>query len=219
MGETNLALHKDMTLPSRDLVLALLQDQAVEKRPDLRLLQLRAEQADREFELAIADGTPNVQPFIRYSWSRDQFDSFAFSGSGQLSRIREKDHLFTFGVAIPLFTPKRTEGLQDAAQARGAEARLRRQHLEAAVRTEVDAAYQRWLTTRRALEIFNEGVIRQSEQNLITIREAFRFGQLTVTDVLVEQRRLIDTQLAYIDAATEHFVAFADLERAVGESL
>jgi cobalt-zinc-cadmium efflux system outer membrane protein len=218
-GEEAISWQKDMTAPSRELDLERLQEQAVLKRPDLKLLQFRGEQADREFALALAEGTPNLQPFIRYSWSRNQFDQFGLTGNRQLSRIHEKDHLFTFGVSIPLFTAQRTEGLQMAAQARGAEVRLRRQHLETVVRAEVLAAFQRWLTTRNAIDIFKQGVLQQSEQNLATIREAFRLGQLPVSDVLVEQRRLLDTQLAFIDASADHFLAFAELERAVGEPL
>jgi len=59
-------------------------------------------------------------------------------------------------------------------------------------------------------------VLQQSEQNLAVIRESYSLGQLRLLDVLNEQRRLIETQLGYIDAESELFQSVTELERAVG---
>ena len=69
------------------------------------------------------------------------------------------------------------------------------------------------------MEILNRGVIGQSERNLAMIRQAHALGQLRILDVLNEQRRLIETQLVYLDAQSELFEAFAELERSVGGSI
>ena len=73
--------------------------------------------------------------------------------------------------------------------------------------------------TTWALELLQNGVIQQSEKNLIVIREAYRLGQLRVMDVLNDQRRLVETELAYVDSQGETALAFAELERAVGGNL
>ena len=69
------------------------------------------------------------------------------------------------------------------------------------------------------MAVFRQGVVDQADQNLVVMREAYTLGQLRLVDVLNEQRRLIDTRLAYVDAETELAQAAADLERAVGMDL
>jgi len=48
------------------------------------------------------------------------------------------------------------------------------------------------------------------------IREAYKLGQLRLLDVLNEQRRLVDTQMAYIDAQADAARTWAELQRAAG---
>ena len=62
-------------------------------------------------------------------------------------------------------------------------------------------------------------MVRQSEQNLEIMRQAYGLGQLRMLDVLNEQRRLIDTQMAHIEAKAELARALAELERAAGGEL
>lgn len=62
-------------------------------------------------------------------------------------------------------------------------------------------------------------MLQQSEKNLSVIRQAYQLGQLRLLDVLAEQRRLIETQLNYIDTQLELARALSELERAVGGNL
>ena len=133
--------------------------------------------------------------------------------------MRDRDNILTVGLSVPLFQPKRNQGAIAAAQARTAAARLRREHLESVVRLEVEAAFRRWQSARSAVDILNRGVIGQSERNLAVLRQAYTAGQLRILDVLNEQRRLIETQLAYLDVQSELFEAFAELEASVGGSI
>ena len=103
--------------------------------------------------------------------------------------------------------------------ARATSARLHREYLESAVPRDVEAAYARWTAARDTVSVFRQGVIDQADQNLVVMREAYTLGQLRLLDVLNEQRRLIETRLAHIDAETELAQAAADLERAVGMDL
>ena len=103
--------------------------------------------------------------------------------------------------------------------ARTTQAELRREHLLQTIPQEVEAAFRRWSGAQRTLQILKSGVVEQSEKNLIVIREAYRLGQLRLFDVLNEQRKLIETQLAFVDAQAEAAQALAELERAVGGNL
>jgi cobalt-zinc-cadmium efflux system outer membrane protein len=103
-----------------------------------------------------------------------------------------------------------------AAAARSAGARLRREYLEKNILLEVEAAYQRWRAASESVQMLQSGVLDPSTSNLSVIREAYQLGQLRLLDVLNEQRRLVDTQLAYIDAQADAARTWAEVERAAG---
>ena len=133
--------------------------------------------------------------------------------------MRDRDNVLTFGLSIPIFASGRNRGNVDAATARLSAARQHREALEVAVPADVDAAYQRWLTAKETLALFEHGVVDQSKENLSVMRQAYTLGQLRLIDVLNEQRRLVDTELTYVDAQTELAQAIAELERATGSDL
>jgi cobalt-zinc-cadmium efflux system outer membrane protein len=123
------------------------------------------------------------------------------------------------GISIPLQTRKRNQGNVEAAVARQNAAKLRREHLELTIPIEVDAAWQRYQAARNTVAILNRGVLDESEKNLSVIRQAYDLGQLRLLDVLNEQRRLLETQLSYIDAQAELARNLAELERVAGGDL
>jgi cobalt-zinc-cadmium efflux system outer membrane protein len=123
------------------------------------------------------------------------------------------------GISIPLQTRKRNQGNVEAAAARQNAAKLRREHLELTIPIEVDAAWQRYQAARNTIAILNRGVLDESEKNLSVIRQAYDLGQLRLLDVLNEQRRLLETQLSYIDAQADLARSLAELERAAGGDL
>jgi cobalt-zinc-cadmium efflux system outer membrane protein len=84
------------------------------------------------------------------------------------------------------------------------------------VREEVSTAFRRYQTARQALAIFDEGVIRQSQENVRILRAAYQLGEIRLMDVINEQRRLVDTQRAYTELLKEARLAEVELERAVG---
>ena len=196
-----------------------LQKMAYERRPDLVIARILEEQGGAETNLQRAEGRPDLTASARYIHRRSQFPQLGLNDSGTPVPLIDKDNLLAFGLSIPLFTGSRTKGAVEAAVARQDAARLRREFLEANIPLEVEAAYRKWEAASHSMSLYASGVIAQSEQNLTVIRESYRLGQLRILDVLNEQRRLIDTQLAYVDAQTELAQAIAELERAVGGDL
>jgi cobalt-zinc-cadmium efflux system outer membrane protein len=199
--------------------LTQLKQRALESRADLRVARLLEEQGAAEVDLAEAQSRPDVALSARYSRRSAQFEQFGLTASGLPVPLRDRDNILSLGVSVPLLTRKRNLGAIEAAGARAAGARLRREHLGAAIPLEVEASWRRWEAARRALEILEGGVVRQSEQNLEIMRQAYGLGQLRMLDVLNEQRRLIDTQMAHIEAKAELARALAELERAAGGEL
>src|SRR6185369_8539857 len=113
----------------------------------------------------------------------------------------------------------RNQGNVEASIARAAAAKFRREHLEATVPLEVEAAYRRWRAAYEVVGVFERGIVGQSEQNLSVIRQAYQLGQLRLLDVLNEQRRLVETELSHIDAQAALLRSIVELERVTGALL
>lgn len=215
-----IAVPTDFTLSIEDRSLGQWQERALTQRADLRAARLSEDQTLAEVTLERAQGVPNVTASVRYARRNSLFDDqLALSPAGVPVNLRDRDNVLTFGVAIPLFSGRRNRGNIEAATARENAAHLRREFLESTIPAEVEAAYRRVTAAQRTLDLFERGVIAQSERNLTVIREAYTLGQLRVLDVLNEQRRLIDTELAYIDAQSDFAQALAELERTTGGNL
>jgi len=214
-----LPLATETVAASTSRTLEDLMAQSLRDRPDLRALQRLEEQAAAEEALAHAEGKPNLAATARYARIDSSFDQLGYDGSGQLVPLRARDHMLSVGLSVLIFPPKRNQGLVMAAQARTSAARLRREYLESVVRLEVEAAFGRWQAASRAVDLLGQGVVGPSEQNLAVLRQAYAAGQIRIIDVLNEQRRLIDTQLTYLDAQSELVEAFAELAAAVGGPL
>lgn len=216
-------LDSGVRIPDSDIFapipsdLSTLKQQALENRADLKTVRLEEEQEAAGVELAKAEAKPDVTLSAGYARQDNQFDGlFGFNNSGVLSPLRDRDDVLQFGVSIPLRTSRSGAGNVQAATARTSGARLRREFLERNIPLEVEAAYQRWRTASDSVQLLQSGVLDPSTNNLSVMREAYKLGQLRLLDVLNEQRRLVDTQLAYIDAQADAARTWAEVERTAG---
>ena len=185
-------------------------DIALRTRPDLRLARLTEEVAQAGFRLARAQGAPDLTAFTRYTLSRAVFDD---TPAGVLS---DKDRLLTFGVSVGIPVLNRNQGAKAEAAAAISQARTRREFLETVVRSEVQSAYARYEAARSAILTYGQGVIARSADNIRVIRSAYELGQFTITDLITEQRRLVDSQRDFTEALAEQYRALADLQAAIG---
>ncbi|MCZ2078572.1 MAG: TolC family protein [Bryobacterales bacterium] len=197
-----------------------LRRRALEIRPDLRAARALASQTAAEVELAEALSMPDLTLSAQYTRRTGQFeDPIRTTGSGPPLVLQDRDNVLTFGISIPLQSRKRNLGNIEAASTRQSAAELRREHLEITIPLEVEAAWQRYRAARSTVEILNRGVVEESQRNLSIIRQAYTLGQLRLLDVLNEQRRLLETELSYIDAEAELARSRAELELATGGDL
>jgi cobalt-zinc-cadmium efflux system outer membrane protein len=216
-----LALVEDaLPPPAAARTVADLQQRALARRPDFLAAKLVEEQGTAEVALTEAQSRADPVLTARYSHRNERFaDLFGQTAAGSPAALRDRDNVLAFGVSIPLLARRRNLGNIEAAAARATGARSLRQHLEAVIPLDVEAAWRRWDAAARSLEILASGVVEQSEKNIEIMRQAYALGQLRLLDVLNEQRRLIDTRLAFIDAETDVRRAFVELEQATGGEL
>ncbi len=185
-------------------------DVALRTRPDLRFARLNEEVARAGLRLARAQGAPDVTPFTKYSYGRSVFDDTP------VGVLRDRDKLLTFGVSVGIPVFNRNQGGKAEAAAAINQTERRRAFLEAVVRSEVQSAYARYEAAQAAVTTFEQGVIPRSTENVRTIRAAYQIGAFSITDLLVEQRRLLDAQREFTEALAERYRALADLQAAIG---
>lgn len=188
-------------------------DIALRTRPDLRLARLTEEAAQAGLRLARAQGTPDLTASARYTMNRSTLDSTP------VGPIADRDRLLTFGVSVGIPVFNTNQGAKQEAALAIEQAQKRREFLEQLVRSQVAAAYARYDATNKALTTFEQGVIGRSTENIQAIRAAYQLGEFRITDLLAEQRRLLDAQREFTEALAERYRALADLQTAIGTPL
>ena len=188
-------------------------DIALRTRPDLRFARLTEEAAQAGLRLARAQSAPDLTASARYTASRSVFDSTP------VGPIGDRDRLLTLGVSVGIPVFNTNQGAKQEAALAIVQAQNRREFLEQLVRSEVTAAYARYDASNKALSTFEQGVIGRSTENIQAIRAAYQLGEFRITDLLAEQRRLLEVQREFTDALAERYRALADLQTAIGSPL
>ena len=78
-------------------------------------------------------------------------------------------------------------------------------------------ASRRYQSALRTLELIQTGVVNETQAGFTITQLAYRLGDMRLLDVLVQQRSLVDAQIAELTA--EAAAAEAGLELAVGGSV
>ncbi len=200
--------HPVLLAPPTSLETAI--EIALRTRPDLRLARLTEEVAQAGLRLARAQSSPEVTAFTRYTQGRSSFDNTP------VGVLTDRDRTLTFGVSVGIPVFNKNQGAKAEAATAITQAQRRREFIEAVVRSEVMSAYARYEAARRALVVFESGVISRSNENIRIIRAAYEIGAYRITDLIAEQRRLIDSEREYTEALAEQYRAIADIQAAVG---
>jgi cobalt-zinc-cadmium efflux system outer membrane protein len=183
---------------------------ALRTRPDLKLARLEEDVAQAGLRLARAQAAPDLSLFTRYGTNRNTIDTTP------IGPLTDLDRQLSFGVSITLPVFNRNQGAKAEAATAIAQAQRRREFIEQVVRAEVMGAYARYQAARNALTTFEQGVIARSNENIRVIRGAYQIGGFRITELLNEQRRLLDAQREYTEALAERYRAWADLQAAIG---
>jgi len=196
-------------LPNPPASLDAAVDLALRTRPDLRFARLSENVALAGYRLVKAQAAPQVTAFVQYSDVLGTFDTTP------IAVLNDRDRLLAFGVSVTLPIFNRNQGTKSEAQLAITQAQRRREFTESVVRSEVTAAYRRYEAAQASVQTYERGVIARSEQNVQTMRAAFQIGAFRVTELLAEQRRLVDMQREMTEALAERYRALAELRAAL----
>lgn len=205
-----LVLRSDMPLeelapdlPSADAAVA----RALAQRPDL----LAAEAAERAAEAALRQARSEARPRL------DLIGTYSHKTAGTRGGEEERLAGGGIGLSLPLFN--RNRGAIAEAELAIEQAQLARQALELEVEAEVRGALVRWQAAQGALDAYNEEIVPQSQANLETLRQAYQVGGVPLSEVLTEQRRMLESEADFAGALGEAYRSAADLRLAIGEDL
>lgn len=185
-------------------------DLALRTRPDLRFARLSETVALAGYRLVKAQAAPQVTAFVQYSNVLGTFDDTP------IGVLNDRDRLLGFGVSVTLPIFNRNQGAKAEARLVITQAQRRREFAESVVRAEVTAAYRRYEAAQASIQTYERGVIERSEKNVQTMRAAYQVGAFRVTELLAEQRRLVDMQREMTEALAERYRALAELRAALG---
>lgn len=183
---------------------------ALQTRPDLQLAMLEKVVAEAGLRLVRAQAAPDVTAFSRYTVESSVFDDTP------VGIIRDRDRTLSFGVSIGLPLFNRNQGARAEAETAIVQAERRRAFAENRVRADVSAAYARFRAAEAAVSTFERDVIARSEANVESVRGAYLVGAYRISELLAEQRRLVESQREFTETLAERYRALADLQAAMG---
>ncbi len=117
-------------------------------------------------------------------------------------------------IGLPIFN--KNQGAKAEAEIAVRQAQTRREYAERVVRGEILAAYQRFEAASRAVATLENAAIPRSMQNVETFRKVYEIGEIKITDLITEQRRLLDATRDLTEALTQRYRALVDLNIALG---
>lgn len=197
----------DTTPPRADVLppLAQLTDEALQRRPDLRLLTLAADRAGAEEALARASTWEdwNVSLGVR----QDRRVIY-----GAPPQPDDKALMLSLSIPLPLLNDK--EGDIAAASADETTAREQRAALETRVTNEVAGLYQQVDRLRDALIDYQTNTLPLSRRNSELARSAYRNGQIPVSEVVQAERQERDLGTSSADTLAQYLHAVESLNQA-----
>lgn len=181
---------------------AELLQQALELRPDLKVVEAGLHVAQRRARLARAEGIlPEVEVAARYE-------------EDHALEEREWRGMLEVEIPIPLFNRRQGEVEAALAEKRRQEAQIAL--IRAQIEAEIAAGFEQFQRSQQIVEQYVQSILPQQEQNLQLIREGYTLGQFGLTDLLLAQRELIEERFAYLEAISELNTALAELRQAAG---
>lgn len=211
-GQLPLSPHRD----GADAAPSDVIEWALRNRPDLRAAQVSEEIGEAMIEMARAEGRFDLSIFGEIGWQRWRFDQLGRMDD-RFVPVGMRTGMIRGGVNIMLPTRNRNQGGIEAAIAWRDEARLRSEFIRSIIRREVQTALEKIDGARKVLQTFDDDLIESQEKNHQIVRASFELGHARLTDLLAEQRRLVELRMELTAARRELLTASIELAGASNE--
>jgi cobalt-zinc-cadmium efflux system outer membrane protein len=129
------------------------------------------------------------------------------------------DHTAGVVIQFPLFVSNNQLSLLTQAEAQQHTAEAQLKQVEIQVHTDVDKAYESYLSARRVLELYNGENLSQVDKLRSIAVSSYGEGAISLFEVLDAQRAYSTAMTGYTQARADYQLALWTLEQAVGHSL
>jgi cobalt-zinc-cadmium efflux system outer membrane protein len=183
------------SLPKEALI-----NKALQQRPDLLADKLRADQADKELELARRLKYPYVT--VNAGYARDPSNNALNSG------------FVGFSVPLPLFYQYKGEA--DKAAVNLNQSRLTAEQTELGIRNDIISALAAWNSADKIVQRFRDGLLDDARTVRDSSELAYSKGATSVLDFIEAQRSYKSVMRDYYAAEINRANAYYDLEKSLG---
>ncbi len=185
--------------------LAQLTDDALRRRPDLRLLTLAADRAGAEQALARASTWEDWGVTLGVRQDRRVI-------LGTPPQPADKAFMLSLSIPVPLFNDN--AGNIAAAAADETTAREQLAALQTRIENEVGGLYGQVNRLREALVAYHTQTLPLSHRNSELARSAYRNGQISVSEVVQAERQERDLGTSFVETLAQYLQALEALNHA-----
>ena len=191
-------------LQPAELQLGFLQELALERRPDLHVLELTQARSQSELRLELALGK------VDYTWGAEYRRHQGING---------KSNSLGFFFSVPLPFYNRNQG--EIARVRAEQDQIQRQMqaLKAQMQMEVKTAYEEFRSGRELVESIERDLLKPAEQARDTSAYVYRSGASSLIEFLDAQRAFNETMQSYQEAQASYRRALVQLNATVGKEV
>ena len=157
---------------------------AVLNRPDLRAIEADIRDAEADVQLGRAAARPDVGLGARFK--------------------REEGHKAVLGeltITLPVFS--QGQELRATGTARALRLRLELQTSRAAIESELRSLYAAYAAREGALAAFEQEAMPGVDENEALARRSFEVGQISLAELLLIRREIVETRLEYLSRALD----------------
>ncbi|WP_262966253.1 TolC family protein [Methylobacter psychrophilus] len=176
---------------------------ALQQRPDLQGDKLRAEQADRQLELARRLKYPDVT--VTGGYAHDPSNNALNTGF--------------VGVSVPLPLFYQYQGEADKAAVNLSQSRLAAEQTELGIRSDVIGALATWNSANKIVQRFRDGLLDDALAVRNSSELAYSKGATSVLDFIEAQRSYKNVMRDYYAAEINRANAYYDLEKSLGAAV
>jgi cobalt-zinc-cadmium efflux system outer membrane protein len=184
---------------------SVLTQQALERRPDLRLLELSAHRAAAEQALARASAWEDWS--VSVGVRRDKIVV-----EGASPQTPDNSLMLSLSVPLPLFN--RNQGTLDVAAADELTARQRAAALILRIKNEVAGEYEQAIILLQVATQFKTRDLPLAEHTAALARDAYNKGQLSMSELVQIEREEISINSSYLDTLAQYLAVLASLRLA-----
>ncbi|MEE9231141.1 MAG: TolC family protein [Acidobacteriota bacterium] len=193
-----------------------LEKAAVERRPEMERAAAEIERAATLVALARKDSDPDITLGVNYGFVGSRDDPAA--GLASIEDDGQDILGISVGLNLPVRRARRTAQVREAVEQRAA-VEGQKEQLAAQIRRSVEELAARIPLIWSQLRLFDDVLVRQSEESLRLAVSAYATGSVNALDLLDAERILLEARTAGARARADYLIAVARLEGVIARPL